>query len=100
MLAFVGPSHADFAGQAAEWNRGDPVEAALAAGFPHGFRLTPRAGDAEVVAKLFARLRQMLHERPVRERADPPPLGRLLRDFELLLRGGLAGRGRAPRPPP
>lgn len=86
LLAFVGPSHSDFAGQGAEWDRADPVEAELAVGFPHGFRPTPRTGDADAVAKLFARLRQMLRERPVRERSDPSPLGRLLRDFELLLR--------------
>jgi hypothetical protein len=86
LLAFVGPSHSDFAGQAAEWDRADPVEAELAASLPHGFRLTPRVGDTNAVAKLFARLRQMLRERPARERSDPPPLGRLLRDFELLVR--------------
>lgn len=86
LLAFVGPSHSDFSGQAAEWNPADPVEAELAASLPHGFRLTPRGGDTDAVAKLFGRLRQMLRERPARQRSDPPPLGKLLRDFELLLR--------------
>ncbi|MFO0822554.1 MAG: protein DpdD [Gemmataceae bacterium] len=88
LLAFVGPSHSDFAGQAGLWDPADPVEAELAVAFPHGFRLTARASDAADTEKLFARLRQMLNERPARSLHEPPALGRVLRDFELLLRAG------------
>ncbi len=86
LLAFVGSSYSNFIGQPAEWDRTDPLEGALADSLPHGFRVLARAGDADTVAKLFTRLREMLRERPARDHADSPPLGRLLRDFELHLR--------------
>ena len=86
LLAFVGPSYSDFSGQSAEWDPDDTTETELAASFPYGFRLNVRGADKPVVKDLFARLRQMLRERPTLERSDPPLLSRLLRDFELLLR--------------
>ncbi|MCC7066696.1 MAG: hypothetical protein IT456_28130 [Planctomycetes bacterium] len=86
LLAFVGVAYSNFAGQAADWDPSDSFEAELAAAFPHSFRVTVPATAADVAASLLTRLRQMLSERPLRDLEEPQPLGRLLRDFELLVR--------------
>ncbi len=88
LLGFLGPSYTDFTGLATPLAPGDPCEAALVEVFAVVYRLAvPQPADEPRVRELLHRLRSLLARRPGRLRALPVSLGRLLRDFELALRG-------------
>lgn len=95
LLAFVGPSYADFWGQVARLDDNDPVEQAVkrVAG-QNVFRL--EVVDATLMDACRNALERMLEvseRKPVDKRAVPRPVGRILRDFELSVQ--TAGRADA-----
>ncbi len=86
LRAFIGPTWSDFNGIAQKPRAGDPVEAALQAlgdGIFFRFRIdAARRHEAWRAANL---LREVWAATPARLVENQPPVGRLLRDFDMAL---------------
>lgn len=87
LMAFVGPTWTDFAGQQATLDDRDPIEATVKQHFaPHAFRLQVlQSEDFEEVHQQIERLRDLRDRHPGRTSQLVRPVGRILRDLEMAI---------------